>query len=534
MLIDSTWQTQDLLQKELELDKGDLDKKWHLLTLEKIFIENKIYRLIENAESWDVVLDVIDQALLPFKGLLKHDVSKDDIVYLTDLKIKKISKYDMDKTEDKLVKLENDIDEVINNIKHIREYSIRFFERILDKYGSEKNRKTKIEKFDTIKLKQAALTNKKIFINYKDGFCGFSLKSDEFLCECSEFDDIIAFREDGSYLVTKVGEKKFLGKNIVYAGLWKKNDRHMIYNVVYLNRLDHKSYIKRFSIESILKDKEYLISKNVEDSKILYITGNPNSESEIIKINLHFKSKAKKKEFEYDFSDILIKSRFSKGNILTKYPVRKIIQSEVGSSTFGGKKVWFEEDIGKLNFDERGTLLGRFEVDDKILIIYKTGDYEVASVDLNRRLNISDIESLSKFNEADIISCLHFVGSKKNYYIKRFKIETNQVNRLFSFIDESRGSKFVKATINLNPSLTFNYRLKNGDKKQKKIDVVDFIDLKGWKALGNKVPLFLRMSGFLFTDGPTDIELEEKQEKPSFDVDTSNQEEQANDDLTLF
>jgi len=534
ILIDSVNQTKKLLQKELELEKSDLDKKWHLLTLEVIFIENKMYSLIENAESWDMVLDVVGNALLPFRNSLKKDITKDDIIYLTDLRIKKISKYDISKTREKLLKLETDLDEVLNNIKHIREYAIRFFETILNKYGSDKERKSKIEKFDTIKIKQAALTNKKIFINYEEGFCGFSLKNSTFLCECSEFDDIIAFRQNGTYLVSRVGEKKFLGKNIVYAGLWKKNDRHMVYNVVYLNEKDNKSYIKRFSIESILKDKEYPISKSVENAKILYITGNPNSESEIIKINLHFKSKAKKKEFEYDFNDIMIKTRFSKGNILTKYPIRKIIQSEVGTSTFGGKKVWFEEDIGKLNFDERGSLLGRFEVDDKILIIYKTGDYEIASLDLNRRFNISDIELISKFNKSDIVSCLHFVGSKKAYYIKRFKIETNQIDRLFSFIDDSRGSKFIKATTNLNPSLRFSYRLKNGDKKEKSINVVSFIDLKGWKASGNKVPSFLRMSGFLFLEGENEVDLNEEINDLSIAVSSVESEDQNKDDLTLF
>tara|TARA_B100001029_G_scaffold154967_1_gene139527 strand:- start:804 stop:2030 length:1227 start_codon:yes stop_codon:yes gene_type:complete len=407
---------------------------------------------------------------------------------------------------------------------------------ILDKYGQDKDRKTRIEKFDTIKIKQAALTNKKLFINYEEGFCGFSLKGSDFLCECSEFDDIIAFRQDGTYLVSKVGDKKFLGKNIIYAGLWKKNDRHMIYNVVYLNKRDGKSYIKRFSIESILKDKTYPISKNVEDAKILYITGNPNSESEIIKINLHFKAKAKKKEFEYDFNGIMIKSRMSKGNILTKYPIRKITQSELGKSTFGGKKVWFEENIGKLNFDERGSLLGRFEVDDKVLIVYKTGEYEIASLDLNRRFNASDIEIFKKFDN-DIISCLHYIGNKKSYYLKRFKIETNQSDRLFSFIDDSRGSKFIKATININPSLNFKYRLKNGDRKDKSINILDFIDIKGWKASGNKIPSFLRMSSFLFIDGEAE-DIDSEIIDNSNDDSLINEEDQDNsntdNDLTLF
>ena len=536
LLIDSTYETQNSLKAELELHKNDLERKWHLLTLERIFIENKIYRLIEGAESWDFVIDIIKKALVPFKDKLKTEILKDDIIYLTDLKIKRISKYDINKTKDKLLKLEHDLDEIINNIKHITDYTILFFERLLKKYGGDKDRKSKIEKFDIIKVKQAALTNKKLYINYDEGFLGFNLKSDTLLCECSEFDDIIAFRKDGAYVVTKVGEKKFIGKNIVYAGLWKQKDRHMVYNVVYLNKDDKKTYIKRFSIESILKDKEYPISKNLSNGKILYITGNPNSESEVIKINLHFKSKAKKKEFEYDFNDILIKNRSSKGNILTKYPVRKIVQHQLGKSTFGGKKIWFDEAIGKLNFDARGKLLGRFEADDNIIVVYKTGEYEVSSIDVSKRFNFSNIDILAKLNAETVITCLHYVGNKKTYFVKRFKIETNQLNKLFSFIDDSRGSKFIKSTNLLNPIFKFNYRLKNGEKKEKLIDIIDFIDVKGWKAIGNKISNYLRMSGFNFYDNPEKENLSELNSVIETDTvkDDIDQDDDKTNELTLF
>ena len=500
LLVDSTLLTKDILKSELELQKNDFEHKWHLLSLEKIFIENKIYRLIERAETFKKVLEVIENALKPFEKSLKRTISKDDITYLTELKIKKISKHDIDKTINKLDALESDIIKVVGHIKSITNYTVSFYENLLAKYGTDKNRRTKIEKFDTIKVKQAALTNKKFFINRKEGFIGFSLKKDEFLCECSEFDDIIIFKEDGSYFVTKVGDKKFVGKNIVYAGKWKKNDRHMIYNLVYVNNQDKKTYIKRFSVESLLKDKEYSVSKNMDSGKILYITGNPNSESEIIKINLHFKSNAKKKEFDYDFNGILIKNRYSKGNILTKHAIRKIVQYQMGKSTFGGKKIWFEESIGKLNYDNRGILLGRFEGDSKILVLYKSGEYEISSIDVSKRFNNSNIALLLKYEENNIITCLHYVGNKKTYYLKRFKIETNQINKLFSFIDESRGSKFIKCSIGSNLKFSFNYHLKNGTKKTKKIIVNEFIDIKGWKALGNKLANQLRMSRFLFEE----------------------------------
>ena len=534
VLSDSVYQTRNLLKSELELEKSDLEHKWHLLSLEKIFIENKIYRMIEDATEWEEVIDIIKTALKPFIAKLKKPLTQDDIIHLTELKIKKISKYDIDKTKDKLIYLNNNIDEVTNHIVHIKEYTIRFFEKILEKYGTDKSRKTKIEKFDTIKVKQAALTNKKLYIDYEQGFCGFSLKDKELLCECSEFDDIIIFLKDGSYIVTKVDEKKFVGKDIVYAGLWKKKDRHMIYNLVYLNESDKKSYIKRFSIESIVRDKIYPVAKNIEKSKILYITGNPNSESEIIKVNLHFKAKAKKKEFEYDFSEVIIKNRLSKGNILTKYPIRKITQSEIGSSTFGGKKVWFDKDIGKLNYDERGDLIGRFEADNQLLIIYKSGQYELTNIDLNRRFNLTDIEIFKKFSSDDLITCLHYIGSKKSYYLKRFKIETNLVDRMFSFIDDSRGSKFIKGTVNQNPTLNFSYRTKSGEKKEKLILVKEFIDIKGWKASGNKLPSLLRMSSFKFIDGVNDNLNDLVDKNETEDANEVSKNDNFNEDLTLF
>ena len=536
ILIDSTNQTKKLLKNELEYIKSDLDKKWHLLTLEKIFIENKIYRLIEEVETWEEVLDTINKALLPFTGILKKDIKLDDLIYLTDLKIKKITRYDIDKTSKNLEKLEYDIEEVLNNINHINDYAILFFEKILKKYGKNKERKTKIEKFDYIKANQAALTNKKLYINYKEGFIGFSLRNDELLCECSDFDEIIVFNENGTYKVIKVDDKKFVEKNILYAGIWKKKDRHMIYNVVYYNSLDKKSYIKRFSVESTIKDKIYPISKNVNKAKILYITANPNSESEIIKVNLHFKSKAKKKEFNFDFNNILIKSRYSKGNILTKYPIRKITQIEVGKSTFGGKKIWFDEAIGKLNFDERGDELGRFEADDLILVIYKTGEYEISDIDVSKRFNNSNIDLILKYDPKCIITCIHYVGSKKSYYLKRFNIETNQINKLFSFIDDSRGSKFIKTSTFTNLLLNYNYRSKNGDKKLKTLNINDFIDVKGWKAIGNKIPEQTRLSGFKFNDNSNEDDIELNDPKSINKVnDVENQiNNNDNDELTLF
>ena len=520
----STENTVDLLKTELEYSLQTLNNKWHNFNLERIFIEKRIYRNIEDCETWDSIIKTIDEKLLPYKNQFKKEIIEDDIVRLTEIKIKKISKYDHLKQIESIKAIEEDIAEVSNNIKHIVDYSIRYFEHLIKKYGEGKERKTSIQEFDSILAKNVVVANKKLFINKNEGFIGTKLKSDDFVCKCSNIDDIIVFLEDGRYIVTKIDDKKYIGKNIVYANVWKKNDEHMIYNVVYKDGLSKVSYVKRFSVTSLIKDRFYDITKATDGSKVLYFTANPNSESEIVSISLNSKSLAKSKLFDYDFSNLSIKGRQSKGNILTKYPVRKILRKSIGESTLGGRKIWIDENIGRLNAEDRGIYLGSFNSDDKVVVFYNDGSYEMTNFDMSNRYKMSEILIVEKFKKDTIYSLVYQDGKSKNYYIKRFNIETALVGKRFGLISENRGSKCILLSNKVSLFIEYNYRLKNGEKKTKKILVEEFIDVKGYKAIGKILDTKMRMSGFKFEENQTTQDVKDL-EKPEID---------NNEELTLF
>ncbi len=492
----STENTVELLRKELEIQKAVLDEKWHFSTLEKIFIENRIYRNIEECETWEAVLAAIDSGLIPFKPQFKREINQEDIVKLTEIKIKRISKFDSFKADEIIAKVENDLEEVQNNLNHLTDYAIRYFEQILKNHGKDRNRKTQIVQFDTIKAKRVAAANVKLYMNKKDGFIGTSLKKDEFVCDCSDLDDIIVFRSDGKFTVTRIGEKTFVGKDIIHVAIWKKSDQHMIYNAIYYDGKSKTSYGKRFSVSSIIRDRDYDITQGTDSSKLLYFTANPNSESEMVSITLHNSVPARKKIFNFDFADLAIKGRAVKGNIVSKYRIRKIIQKEIGESTLGGRDIWLDENIGRLNTDKQGRYLGSFNTDDSILVIYNDGEYELTSFELTNRYKISEISLIQKYDDKKFLTAIHFDGGSKIYYVKRFIIETSTFGRKFKFISEERGSKLIKISSYQNPILQFNYRTKRGEKKSKQENLLEFVDVKGWKALGNKLGSYLRMSGF--------------------------------------
>ena len=520
----STENTVDLLKSELEYSLQTLNNKWHNFNLERIFIEKRIYRHIEDCETWDSIIKTIDKKLLPYKNQFKKEITEDDIVRLTEIKIKKISKYDHLKQIESIKTIEEDIAEVSNNIKHIVDYSIRYFEHLIKKYGEGKERKTSIQEFDSILAKNVVVANKKLFINKNEGFIGTKLKSDDFVCKCSSIDDIIVFLEDGRYIVTKIDDKKYIGKNIVYANVWKKNDEHMIYNVVYKDGLSKVSYVKRFSVTSLIKDRFYDITRATDGSKVLYFTAHPNSESEIVSISLNSKSLAKSKLFDYDFSDLSIKGRQSKGNILTKYPIRKILRKSIGESTLGGRKIWIDENIGRLNAEDRGIYLGSFNSDDKVVVFYNDGSYEMTNFDMSNRYKMSEILIVEKFKEDTVYSLVYQNGKNKNYYIKRFNIETASVGKRFGLISENRGSKCILLSNKVSLFIEYNYRLKNGEKKTKKILVEEFIDVKDYKAIGKILDTKMRMSGFKFEENQTTQDVKDL-EKPEID---------NNEELTLF
>ncbi len=444
----STENTLRFLKLELNYKLKVLKEKWHILSLEKVFIESRIYRDIEECDTWDLIINTIFKKLEPFKKKFEREITNEDISKLTEIKIKKITKYDKLKQKNNIQNIEDEIEELNNDIKHIVEYTIRYYEHLLNKYGKDKLRITEISEFDSISVKSVAIANKKLFVNKKEGFIGTKLSKDDFVDKCSNVDDIIIFLDDGRYMVTKISDKKYIGKNINHIDIWKKNDSHMIYNIVYKDGKTKNSYVKRFSIPSLIRDRFYNLTQGNDGSKILYFTANPNSESEIINIYLNNKAKAKNKIFEYDFKDLAIKNKSSKGNILTKYTVRRIARKAIGESTLGGRKLWVDKNIGKINLENRGIYLGSFNSQDKIIIFYKEGNYEVVECDLNKRFKMSEIFIIEKFNPDIIYSLLYKDGKNKQYYIKRFKIETLMVDKKFSLISDSRGSNWFLIIIN--------------------------------------------------------------------------------------
>ena len=492
----STFKTKDILKQELNYNLSLLEDKLHYLTLESIFIENKIYRKIEDCETWDSILETIDLNLKPFKKLLVREYTVEDIEKLIEIKIKKITKYDKKKHLTAIDKIKNDIDEIKNNILNLNDYTIRYFEHLLKIYGDNHDRKTQVETFDSISARRVIVANKKLYVNRDEGFIGFALKNSEFVSKCSEIDNVIIFLKNGSYLITKVEDKKYVGENILHVCLWKKNDIHMIYNLAYKDLVLGTSYVKRFSVTKIVKDKIYQISKN--KSKIIYLTANPNSESEIVDIFLHHKSKAKKKNFNYDFSDLSIKNRNSKGNILSKHNIRKIERKSLGESTLGGRDIYIDENIGKLNNENRGQFLGSFNSEDKIIVFYKDGSYEMTSFDLSNRYKMSDIYLMEKFSSENVYSSIHQDGKTKKIYIKRFKVETNSLMKRYSFITENRGSKLLAFSSFKSLDIEYNYRVSNGTKRTKRLNVNKFIDVKGYKALGKILDNKKRMSAYNF------------------------------------
>lgn len=490
ILKQSTEHTKELLRLELEIKKKALEEKWHFSSLEKIFIENRIYRDIEECETWESVIETIDKGLDPFKKQLIREVTEEDIVKLTEIKIKRISKFDAFKADELMRKLEEDLEQVKHDLAHLTEYAIAYFQMLIDKYGKGKERKTEITTFDTIERQQVVVNNQKLYVNRAEGFVGYGLKKDEFIQECSDIDDVIAIRRDGKFSVSKVADKIFMGKDIIYAGVWNKGDERMVYNMVYFDAKSKRTFVKRFNIKSITRDREYDLTTGVKGSKVLYLSANPNAEAEVLSVQLTQGCNARNKVFEYDFAELDIKGKGAKGNTLTKYPVRNVKLKYEGESTLGGIDIWMDEAIGRLNLDERGKYLGNFKGDDKIMVLYKDGSYELTNYELTNRYQLDDVLILEKFNPDHPVSVVHYDAEKKNYFVKRFLIETTSLNHRLGFISDSKGSKMVIASTQKNPVVEFSSeRGKSKIKENETINLEEFIDIKGWKSLGNRLSL---------------------------------------------
>lgn len=483
-----TEQTVELLKRELEIKKGELLEKLLFSSLERIFIENRIYRDIEECETWEAVIETIDKGLDPFKKDFYREITTEDIVRLTEIKIKRISRFDAFKADELMNRLQEELAQVEHNLANLIDYAIAYYQKLLEKYGKGRERKTEIKSFENIAATVVAANNAKLYVNRKEGFIGYGLKKDEFISECSDIDDIIVFRKDGKFQVVRISDKIFVGKDILWAGVFKKNDERMVYNMMYLDGKSGRTMVKRFQVLAVTRDREYDLTKGESGSKMLYFTANPNGEAELVTVFLTSGAKARIKVFDFSFVDVDIKGRGAGGNILTKYPVRKVQLKMEGKSTLGGLDIWYDKTIGRLNRDDRGRLLGNFQAEDKILVIYNTGEYELTSFDLTNRYDPNKIHLIEKFDPEGVISAIHYDGATGTHYVKRFQVETTTMDKKFLFIGEEKGSKLLLATCIKDAQVEVHYTVK-GD-RTKQIATYDFemlIDVKGWKATGNKL-----------------------------------------------
>jgi topoisomerase-4 subunit A len=556
MLRLSTGKTVRLLERELEIRQQELQEKWHSASLEKIFIENRIYRKIEECETWEQILETIDAGLKKFvrvegekmkasdtRVVLRRPVNEDDLTRLTEIRIKRISKYDGFKAEEYIQRLDAELAEVADNLANITRYAIAYFENLLKKYGEKRGRKTQLRTFDVVTAQKVAIANQKLYVNYQDGFVGYGLKKDEKAVEvtsCSDLDDIIAIRRDGTFVVTKIAEKTFVGKDILHAGVYNKNDDRLVYNMVYVDGASGISFAKRFLVTGITRDKVYDLTKGTKGTKTLYLTANPNSESETVAIQLSDKAPARVKQFEFDFAELAIKGKGSMGNIVTKQPIKKITRKAVGDSTLGGREVFFDSVVGRLNHAGHGRYLGSFDTEHLVLIVYKDGSYELKAPSPTLHFDVPNIVLLRKLEPDTVVSAVYVDGETKVHYVKRFHIETTTLDKPFSFISESKGSKLLAATAFAEPEVEVKMqRDKKAEKESEKIRLDQFIEVKGWKAMGNKLTYFKIHALILLTDeGPEPTRREAKRRgaaKPEASGEASPEEPeapQANVDVT--
>ena len=494
----STLHTQELLKHELEIRLGELQEKWHFASLEKIFIEKRIYRDIEECETWEDVIDAIGIGLAKYiatpssktKGdkrlMLHRDITLEDIQRLTEIRIKRISKYNSFQADEQIKGIEEELTQVRHDLEHLTEYTISYFQRLLDKYGKGRERKTEITAFDTIQAAKVIASNAKLYVDRKEGFIGFGLKKDEFVTDCSEIDDIIAFRKDGKFMVTRIADKVFVGKNIIHVGVWKRGDERTTYHLIYVDGGSGKAYAKRFNVTSITRDKEYDLTKGDKESKVLYFAAHPNGESERVEIQLTPGSSARNKVFDFYFEELAIKGRNAGGNIVTRYPVRKVTQMEVGKSTLGAQKYWYDDVSGRINKDERGIYLGSFDTGDQLLTIFSTGEYEISEIDPSGKVEMKDLLYAGKFKPKAAISAVYFEGEKQWTMVKRFLIETTTTGQRFKFITEHKDSRLYFASLDEDPTVEYGY-MSQRQKISEVVQPAEFIEVKGWKALGNKL-----------------------------------------------
>lgn len=523
----STDHTVHLLKRELEIKLGELEEQWHFASLEKIFIEKRIYRDIEEEETWEGVLEAINLGLKPHITHLKREITRDDITRLTEIKIKRISKFDLDKAEQKIEALEGEIEHVKYNLNHLIDYSISYFKNLKDKYGDGKERKTKIQLFEDIEATKVVIRNTKLYVNRSEGFVGTSMKKEEYITDCSDIDDIICFTEDGTMMVTKVEGKTFIGKNIIYVGIFKKKDKRTIYNLIYKDGTSGYSYMKRFAVTSMTRDRAYSVGTEKPSTKILYFSANPNGEAELVTVFLRQKKGLKRLKFDIDFADLAIKGRGVKGNLVSKMPIKNVELKEEGVSTLKPRKIWFDETVRRLNVDERGELLGAFKGEDKLLIVRQNGIVRTITSELSTHFE-NDVIIMEKWNPEKPLSAVYWEGEKERYYVKRFLIDQPEKDELI--ITEHPNSQLEVISTDYIPRIEIEYKKSRG-KDRKENDIInleEFIAVKGIKAQGNQLTSEQVKQIDLITPLPSE------KEKDTLENEETPKDEPKNQQSTLF
>jgi len=479
--------SKNLLEQELKIKLNELQEKWHYTSLEKIFFEEKIYKELEKKHAtWDKVLEAIDTAFIPYKKQLKRAINKEDIIKLTEKPVRRIYKLDIDELNEQIKGLEADIKQVKYDLNNLIDFAVAYYENLLKKYGKDRERKTEIKQFEVIEAKQVAIANTKLYVNREEGFIGTGLKKDEFLFDCSNLDDIIVFARRGIMKVVKVADKTFIGKDILHVAIFQKNDERTTYNMIYTDGKGGISFAKRFNVTGITRDKEYDLTKGDERSKVHYLSINPNGEAETVKIVLSPASSARIKEFDFAFDELAIKGRSSMGNQVTKYAIKSVRFKEAGKATLSGRKLWFDDKFGRLNADEKGNLLGSFEAEDRILVIYNDGNYELTDQEMTQRFDAENIILIEKFDPEKIVTIVYLDEEKKQYTVKRFKIETTTLHNKFFCIKEGKGNVIAKATTMNEPVLAMQSG-RGAMVRKAKIKIEKVAEVMGWKAVGNKL-----------------------------------------------
>lgn len=510
----NTDNTVALLKRELEIELEELENQWHYSSLERIFIENRIYRDIEEEETWEGVIKAIDKGLKPHIGHLKREVTEEDIVRLTEIKIKRISKFDLEKAQQYIASLEDKIAKVKENLAELIPYAIAYYKNLKTKYGKDKGRLTEVRPFENIDAAKVAAANVKFYGNFKEGFIGTSLRKEEFLFECSDIDDIIIFRKDGGMMVTKVDDKTFVGKNIIHCAVWKKKDKRTIYNLIYRYGKSGPYYQKRFNVTSVIRDKEYSVTKDAKNSQVYYFTANPNGEAEVVQVVLKTNARLKKLRFEIDFAELDVKGRNTKGNLVTKNPVKKIEMKEEGVSTLAPRKIWFDSAIRRLNVEGRGELLGTFKGGDKILTITQDGNAQLQSYELGNRFD-DEYLIIEKWQPQKPISCIYYHAERDRYYTKRFLLEDTTNPQEFFDLEDSKSFIEIVSTDYLPVVEIVFKKVKGNQRDSETIELEEFISVKGIGALGNQLTTYpVKQINIL---DPLPFEEEEEEEDETFD-----------------